>query len=61
MPIFAQGVLEYSKAPSLPLSDSLRQALRSFQDGLRDVDQQTWLIIGGVLIALWFFTRRRRR
>ncbi len=60
MPIYAQGVLELSKTTTQPLADSLREALRSFEDGLRDVDQQTWLIIGGVLIALWFFTRRRR-
>lgn len=60
MPFFAQGILELSKTSNQPLSDSLREALRSFEDSLRDVDQQTWLIIGGALLVLWFFTRRRR-
>ena len=60
MLLLAQGVLEYSKPSNLPLSDSLREALSNFERSLRDIDQQTWLIIGGVLVVLWFLTRRRR-
>lgn len=59
MLLFAQG-LEL-RTSNQPLSDSLREAVRNFEDSLRDVDQQTWLIIAGVIIVLWFFTRRRRR
>ncbi len=61
MSLFAQGILEFSRASSQSLSDSLKEAFSNFEDGLRDIDQQTWLIIAGVLIVLWFFTRRRRR
>ena len=60
MLLFAQGVLEYSKPSNLPLSDSLREIFSNFERSLRDIDQQTWLIIGGVLVVLWFLTRRRR-
>ena len=29
-------------------------------DGLRDVDRNTWLAIGGILLVLAFLTRRKR-
>lgn len=61
MSLFAQGVLEFSRTSTQALPDSLREIVSNFENGLRDVDQQTWLIIAGVLIVLWFFTRRRRR
>lgn len=60
MVLFAQSVLEYSRPSNLPLVDSMREVFSNFVRGLRDIDQQTWLIIGGVLVVLWFFTRRRR-
>ncbi len=61
MSLFAQGILEFSRASNQTLSESLKEVFSNFENGLRDVDQQTWLIIAGVLIVLWFFTRRRRR
>lgn len=58
---FAQSILEYVGLGSRSeLANSGRAFVSNLWQGLRDIDQQTWMIIGGVLIVLWFLTRRSR-
>lgn len=59
---FAQSILEYVGLGSRSdVGNSARAFVADLWKGLRGVDQQTWMIIGGVLIVLWFLTRRSRR
>lgn len=59
---FAQSILEYTKVGSASgLMDTVSTAVESLMDGLRDIDQRTWMIIGGVLLVLMFLTRQSRR
>lgn len=61
MPLFAQSILEYVGISSRSeLAGSARAFVSNLWDGLRGIDQRTWLIIGGVLIVLTFLTRRSR-
>ena len=58
---FAQSILEYVGLGSAPeLADSARTFVSNLWQGLQDIDQRTWMIIGGVLVVLWFLTRRSR-
>ena len=58
---FAQSILEYVGLGSRSVAaDSARAFVSDLWQGLRRIDQQTWMIIGGVLIVLWFLTRRSR-
>ena len=58
---FAQSILEYIGVSSRSdVADLARAFVSNLWQGLRDIDQQTWMIIGGVLIVLWFLTRRSR-
>ena len=58
---FAQSILEYLGVSSRSdMVDSARTFVSNLWLGLRDIDQRTWVIIGGVLIVLWFLTRRSR-
>ena len=43
------------------MSESIQEAINNLTDGLRAIDQQTWLIIAGVLLALAYFTRKSKR
>ena len=60
--LFAQSILEYGQVSS---GSSMFERIQTFGsnawDGLRNVDQRTWLIIGGVLLVLMFLTRRSGR
>ena len=58
---FAQSILEYVGLGSgSDVVDAARTFVSNLWQGLRDIDQRTWMIIGGVLIVLWFLTRRSR-
>ena len=58
---FAQSILEYVGLGSrTELTGSARAFVSSLWQGLRDIDQRSWMIIGGVLVVLWFLTRRSR-
>ena len=58
---FAQSILEYVGLGSRSeMASSARAFVSNLWEGLRGIDQQTWMIIGGVLIVLWFLTRRSR-
>lgn len=60
--LFAQSITEYSGVSSRPaVSDSLQELWSHLMDGLRAVDQSTWMAIGGVILVLMFLTRRTRR
>jgi hypothetical protein len=59
--LFAQTLGEYAATSSRSLSESLREFWLHLVDGLKDVDQATWMIIGGVLLALLYLTRRSGR
>ncbi len=59
---FAQSILEYTAVGSVSgLADTLRTAASSLMDGLKDIDQRTWMVIGGVLVVMMFLTRQSRR
>ena len=60
--LLAQSLLEYSGLGSTAtsVSDSLGDLGTRLADGLRDVDRNTWLAIGGALVVLAFLTRRKR-
>ena len=58
---FAQSILEYVGLGSRSeMTGSARTFVSNLWQGLLDVDQQTWMIIGVVLMVLWFLTRRSR-
>ena len=58
---FAQSILEYIGISSRSdMAEAARTFVSNLWQGLRDIDQRTWMIIGGVLIVLWFVTRRSR-
>jgi hypothetical protein len=60
--LFAQSLVEYtSVSTSSSLSESIGSLLSNLWDGLRIVDQTTWMAIGGVVLVLAFLTRRSRR
>lgn len=60
--LLAQSLLEYGGLGSSgsAVSDSLSDVGTRLVDSLRDVDQKTWLMIGGALLVLAFLTRRKR-
>ena len=60
--LLAQSLLEYTGLGSTvnSVSDSLGDLGTRLADGLRDVDRNTWLAIGGALLVLAFLTRRKR-
>ena len=60
--LLAQSLLDYTGVGSAAtsVSDSLGDAGTRLVDGLRDVDRNTWLAIGGILLVLAFLTRRKR-
>ena len=60
--LLAQSLLEYEGLGSAvnSVSDSLGDLGTRLVDGLRDVDRNTWLAIGGALLVLAFLTRRKR-
>ena len=60
--LLAQSLLEYAGLGSAvnSVSDSLGDLGTRLVDGLRDVDRNTWLAIGGALLVLAFLTRRKR-
>lgn len=60
--LLAQSLLEYTGLGSTvnSVSDSLGDLGTRLVDGLRDVDRNTWLAIGGALLVLAFLTRRKR-
>ena len=58
---FAQSILEYVGLGSrAELTGSVRGFVSNLWQGLRDIDQRSWMIIGGILVVLWFLTRRSR-
>ena len=58
---FAQSILEYVGLGSQSaVTDSVSTFVSNLWTGLLRIDQQTWMIIGVVLIVLWFLTRRSR-
>jgi len=60
--LFAQSLVEYSGISSTAtLSESIGSLFTRFWDGVRNMDQNTWLAIGGGLLVLAFLTRRSRR
>ena len=60
--LLAQSLVEYSGISSnSTLSESVGSALSNLWDGLRNIDQNTWMAIGGALLVLAFLTRRSRR
>jgi hypothetical protein len=60
--LLAQSLLEYTAVGSAATSftDSVGELGMQLVDGLRGVDRNTWLAIGGVLVVLAFVTRRKR-
>lgn len=60
--LLAQSLLEYTALGSTAtsFSESIGDAGTRLIDGLRDVDRNSWLAIGGVLLVLAFLTRRKR-
>ncbi|MEQ1907261.1 MAG: hypothetical protein ABMA15_00460 [Vicinamibacterales bacterium] len=59
--LFAQSILEYVGLGSWSeVNDSARIFISNLWQGLLGIEQRTWMIIGGVLIVLWFLTRRSR-
>jgi hypothetical protein len=62
MVLFAQALGEYAGAGSnVPMSGSARDLGSTVLNGLRDVDQQTWLLLAGGALLLLFFTRRSKQ
>jgi hypothetical protein len=59
--LFAQSMTEYSGLSSKPVLESLKELWSNLTDGLKGVDQTTWMVIGGVLLVLLYLTRRTRR
>ena len=58
---FAQSILEYvSLGSRSEVTDSASTFVSNLWQGLRGIDQRSWMIIGGVLVVLWFLTRRSR-
>ena len=58
---FAQSILEYGGSGSRPRAfDSFKALASNLLDGLKGIDQQTWMLIAGVLIVLTILTRRSR-
>ena len=58
---FAQSILEYVGLGSRSaVTDSVSTFVSNLWTGLLRIDQQTWMIIGVVLMVLWFLTRRSR-
>ena len=58
---FAQSILEYVGLGSRSeVTDSASTFVSNLWQGLLGIDQRTWMIIGVVLIVLWFVTRRSR-
>ena len=58
---FAQSILEYVGLGSRSaVTDSVSTFVSNLWTGLLRIDRQTWMIIGVVLIVLWFLTRRSR-
>lgn len=60
--LLAQSLLEYGSLGSAAASmtESVSEVSLRLIDGLRDVDQSTWLTIGGILVVLAYLTRRKR-
>lgn len=60
--LLAQSLVEYTGlgSTSSSFSESIGNVAGRLIDGLRGVDQNTWLAIGGVLLVLAFVTRRKR-
>lgn len=60
--LLAQSLLEYTGLGSAAtsVSDALGELGARLVDGLRDVDRNTWLAIGGGVLVLAFLTRRKR-
>ena len=63
MPLLvAQSLVEYTGLSSnSTLTEAVGAALSNLWDGLRAIDQNTWLAIGGALLLLAFLTRRSAR
>jgi uncharacterized membrane protein len=61
--LFAQSLLEYSGAAgsNATLAESIGSLFTRFWDTVRNMDQNTWIAIGGGLLVLAFMTRRSRR
>lgn len=59
--LLAQSLVEYTSfgSTSSSFSESMGNVAARLIDGLRDVDRNTWLAIGGVLLVLAFVTRRK--
>jgi hypothetical protein len=62
MVLYAQGLGEYAGAGSnAPLAGSARDFGSTLLNGIRDIDQQTWLLLAGGAILLLLFTRRSKQ
>ncbi|HUR35353.1 MAG TPA: hypothetical protein VM032_16225 [Vicinamibacterales bacterium] len=60
--LLAQSLVEYSGvSANSTLTESMGTMLSNFMDGLRGVDQTTWMILGGVILVLAYLTRRSGR
>ena len=60
--LFAQSLIEYSGISSnATLGESISSLFTRFWDGVRLMDQNTWIFIGGALLVLAYMTRRSRR
>jgi hypothetical protein len=60
--LFAQSLLEYSGVSSnATLPEQIGSLFTRFWDSVRNMDQNTWIAIGGGLLVLAFMTRRSRR
>jgi hypothetical protein len=58
--LLAQTLGEYGAASGgvRGVIAGLMNALNSFGDTLRHAEPKTWLMVGGVVLVLWFFLRR---
>jgi hypothetical protein len=63
MPLLvAQSLVEYSGlGANSTITESVGTALSNFWEGLRGIDQNVWIAIGGALLVLAFLTRRSAR
>jgi uncharacterized membrane protein len=60
--LFAQSLLEYSGVSSnATLTQQIGSLFTRFWDGVRAMDQNTWIAIGGAVLVLAFLTRRSHR
>ena len=60
--LFAQSLVEYSGiTTNATLPEQIGSLFGRFWDGVRAMDQNTWLAIGGAVVVLAFLTRRSRR